>query len=99
MSLPAAIANLIAETSSEFPAAKIETEEFPSGGVWLDVFVGKHWFVLSSGPTSGIGVSDNSTESTAFTNHDRYFDTIAEAGEHLLSLLRQTSKAQHTHAA
>ena len=99
MSFPTTIATLIAETSSEFPAAKIETEEFPSGGVWLDIFLGDHWFVLSSGPTSGIGVSDNSTESTAFTNHDRYFDTIAEAGEHLLSLLRQTAEAQHTQAA
>ena len=97
--MPAPITSVLAELSREFPAAKVETQEFPSGAVWLDIFLGEHWFVLSSGPTSGIGVSDNSGESDAFTNHDRYFDTIAGAGEHLLSLLRQTATKPHFHAA
>ena len=99
MSLPASIASLITEISGAFPAAKVETQEFPSGGVWMDVFLGEHWFVFSSGPTSGIGVSDNSNEPAAFTNHDHYFDTIDEAGACLLSLLRQTANAPQTHAA
>jgi hypothetical protein len=99
VNLPTPIANLLAELSLISPAVKIETEEFPSGAVWLDIFLDEHWFILSSGPTSGIGVSDNSDESVAFTQHDQYFDTIEEAGEQLLGMLRQATSTPHTHAA
>jgi hypothetical protein len=90
MTVPASVSALIGELSRIAPSVRVETEEFPSSAVWLDVFVGEHWFVLSAGPTSGVGVSDNSSGKKPFNTHDRYFDTIDQAGSHLLALVRST---------
>ena len=94
-----AISALIEKLSAIPPYVKFDVERFSSGAVWLDVQVGTRWFVLSSGPTSGIGVSELTDDSPAFTPHDHYFDSNEEAANYLLTLVHEAAGASARQAA
>ena len=68
------------------PQLALDLRLLPSGVAFLNVYPGGREFVLEYDPARGTGVSENTAETTPFDHgHERVFDTVEAAAEHLIA--------------
>ena len=97
--MPPEILRLLSALHSLEPRVFLRLQTFNLGGISIHVTAGHRAFEFFAGPLSGIGVSENHDNTAPFTAHDRYFDDLADATAHLLSLVRESMITTHSHAA
>src|SRR3954470_9569144 len=82
------------------PTTGVRTElaTFPSGAVWLDVFVGGRHFILAYLPSySSFGVDEVQPDEGLGTTFRFGFPDFASAKQKLLTLLRQAPAVVPSH--
>jgi len=97
--MPPEILRLLSDLKAVSNRVHLQLETFDQGGVSVDVEVGIRSFEMFCGPLSGYGVSETNAQTPPFTAHDRYFVTVGEAADHLLSLVRDAALELPSQAA
>lgn len=98
--MPPRLLSVIQDLRQLAPQLALDMRVLPSGVVFLNVHPGTREFVLEYRPEHGFGVSELSETTTPFdTGHEHVFDDAEPATECLLTLVRETMSAPHTHAA
>jgi hypothetical protein len=84
---------LAADIQSKGPGIRTETQEFPSGAVWLDVHFAGRLFIIAFLPSeNGFGVDEADIEEHGIGTHFRsWFDDFESAKTKLLALLEEAS--------
>jgi hypothetical protein len=98
--MPPRLLSVIQDLRQLAPRLAIDMRVLPSGVVFLNVHPGAREFVLEYSPTNGFGISELNESTTPFdAGHEHVFDDAEPAAECLISLVRQTLTAPHSHAA
>src|SRR5687767_4586502 len=83
---------------SPMTAVRTELATFPSGAVWLDVFVGGRHFILAYLPSySGFGVDEVQPDEGIGTWFSFGFPDFASAKQKLLTLLQDAQAVVPSH--
>ncbi len=98
--MPPRLLSLIQDLRQLVPQLSLDLRVLPSGVAFLNVYPGTREFVLEYDPRRGVGVSENTAQTTPFDmGHDHAFDTVEPAAECLLNLVRDAMPAPQSHAA
>jgi hypothetical protein len=72
-----------------YPEAQVDVKEFPSGGVCIDICLGKTFVTVQHSASEGFGVSRIESDDLDFSGHDHVFARAADVMTHLSTILHR----------